>query len=89
MSDASPPLLFRNLSGLNAMGSSHTFGSRPISAAIKIILPFLGTKYSFNIVSSVAACGKAKCMASLAKSSSFTLSSLSLTATLIYMNSFS
>ncbi|KAJ6869216.1 hypothetical protein NC651_034086 [Populus alba x Populus x berolinensis] len=61
MADASPPLLFRNLPDLNAMGSSHAFGSHPISAAMKITLPFLGTQYSFNIGSSVTACGEAKC----------------------------
>ncbi|KAI9383386.1 hypothetical protein POPTR_013G076501v4 [Populus trichocarpa] len=60
ISNASPSP-FRNLSGLKAMGSSHTFGSHPISATMKFTVPFLGIRYPPNTVSSVTACGSTKC----------------------------
>ncbi|CAN1335786.1 hypothetical protein LINPERPRIM_LOCUS36888, partial [Linum perenne] len=50
-----------NLSGLNDIGSSHTFGSHPISATMKFTLAFFGITYSPSFASSVTACGNTKC----------------------------
>ncbi|KAG8649971.1 hypothetical protein MANES_08G163522v8, partial [Manihot esculenta] len=59
ISKASP--LFKNLSGLNAIGSSHTFGSQPISATMKFIVPCFGTRNPSRTASSLTACGNTKC----------------------------
>lgn len=47
---------FRNLSGLKAIGSSHTLGSPPISTSMKRNVAIFGTKKPLNTISSVTAC---------------------------------
>ncbi|WRX24185.1 hypothetical protein QQP08_017364 [Theobroma cacao] len=60
ISKVSPFLPFKNLSGLNSVGFSHTFGSLPISATIKLTMLFFGTKKPSNSASFVTAYGTRK-----------------------------
>ncbi|URE21123.1 hypothetical protein MUK42_11134, partial [Musa troglodytarum] len=55
MSTAAPPPPLRNLSGLNSIGSSHTFPSQFISATQKLTAVPLGIRYPHRSTSSVTA----------------------------------
>ncbi|CAN1345178.1 hypothetical protein LINPERPRIM_LOCUS40297 [Linum perenne] len=50
-----------NLSGLKSMGFSHTLGSQPISATMKLTAASFGIAKPSRTVSCVTECGSTKC----------------------------
>ncbi|KVH97470.1 hypothetical protein Ccrd_000444 [Cynara cardunculus var. scolymus] len=65
----------KNLSGLNSIGSSHTFGSQPISATKKLMVAPSGILYPSTSTSFVTLCGSRRwpdgCLLSPSKTTAF------------------